>query len=191
MADTGAPCGSGEASVSEEGNILVKAHSGQNRSGVQHFPHAGTAFGALVADNDYITLVDLFGADGFDGFIFRIEYPGRAGMYQHFFCYGTFLDDRTHRRNVSRQYGDTSGLAVRIFYGTDYIRASDNSVFDQGADGLAGDGLAAFVNEAQFTQFVHDSRNAACFVQVDHMMEATGAQFGQVRCLFGNFVEQR
>ena len=175
MADAGAPCRAGETSVGQEGYVFVKPHAGQHGSGVQHFPHAGAAFGSFVTDDDHVTFVDLFSANCLDGFVFRVKYPGRAGMHQHFFRHGAFFDNRAHGRDVAGQYGDAAGLAIGVFYGTDHIRAGNHSVFDQSADGLTGYGLAALVDKPCFGQFVHDGRDTAGFIQVNHMMEAAGA----------------
>ena len=190
MADAGAARCTGEATVGEKGNVFIQSHAGQYGGGIQHLPHARAAFGSFITDNDYIALVNLFGANGFDSFVFRVKYPGRTGMYQHLFRYGTLFYNRAHGRDVAGQYGDAAGLAVGVFYGADYIRTRNDRVFDQSADGLTGDGLAALVDESQFAQFVHDRRDAAGFVQVNHMMESAGAQFGQVRSLLGDFVKQ-
>ena len=190
MADAGAAGCAGETSVGQQGNVFIQSHACQDGGGVQHFPHARTAFGAFIADDDNVPFVDLFAADGFDGFVFRVKYPGRTGMYQHFFGYCAFFNNRAMGRNVPGQYGDAACLPIGVFYRADYFRTCDFCVFDQRADGFSGYGFAALVDESQFGKFIHNRCDTAGFFQIDHVVGAAGAEFGQVWCLFGNFIKQ-
>src|SRR4051812_28846483 len=52
MADAEAAGGAGEAAVGDERDLAAHALAGQRRGGLEHFPHAGAALGALVADHD-------------------------------------------------------------------------------------------------------------------------------------------
>ena len=55
MADDKTVAASRKAAVSNEGNILTQAPAHDCARRAQHFTHAGRAFRALIADDDYIT----------------------------------------------------------------------------------------------------------------------------------------
>ena len=190
MADAGAAGRSGETPVGKQRDFLIQAHAGQYGSGIQHFTEAGAAFRAFVTDNDNVAGIDFLGADSFNCFFFRVKYPGRAGVYQHFFRHGAGFNDGAVGGQVAFQDSDAAGSAVGLFAAVDYIRTADFRVFDQRTDGLPGNGLAGFDDEPLLCQFMHNRADAAGFVQVRHMMGAAGAQESQVRGLLGNFIEQ-
>ena len=111
-------------------------------------------------------------------------------MYQHLFRHGAGFNDGAVGGQVAFQDGDAAGGAVRFFAAVDYIRTAYFRVFDQSAYGLSGNGLAGLDDESFLCQFMHNRADAACFVQIRHMMGSAGAQERQVRSLLGNLIEQ-
>ena len=190
MANACATGSTGKTAVGKKGNFLVQTHAGQYGSGIQHFAEAGSALGSFVTDDDYVAGVDLLSADSRNGFFFRIEHPGRAGMNQHFFRYGAGFNNRAVRSQIALQHSNAAGGTVGVVAAADHVGTADFRVFDEGTDGLAGNGLAGFDDEAFFRQLVHNGIDTAGFVQVGHMMEAAGAEESQVGGLFGNFIKQ-
>src|SRR6185312_1798912 len=63
-----------ESSIGDQRNLGGQAPAGNSAGWTQHLAHPGTAFRALVADDDYITRNDLPAQNGFQRAFFPVEY---------------------------------------------------------------------------------------------------------------------
>src|SRR4051794_38677006 len=82
MADAEAAGGAGEAAVGDERDLAAHALARQRRGGLEHFAHAGTALGALVADHDDLAFPVGAVLDSLKGVLLPVEASRRTGEPQ-------------------------------------------------------------------------------------------------------------
>ena len=85
-------------------------------------------------------------------------------MTEHFRRDCAALHHAGIRRQITAQYGDTAGFAVRILHRTDNLRIFVHAVFDVFAHCFAGAGHAFRVQQAKPVNFMHDGVYAARLV---------------------------
>ena len=180
MADGSTTGGTGEPAVGNEGHGASLSTALNGRGGIEHLPHARAALGALVADDDDVAVVDLAAVDGLHGVLLAVKDTGGAFVYQHLRHYGRPLDHAGIRGQVALQHGDATGGAVGIFHGTDDLRVQIAGVGNVFANGLAGAGNQAGVEQAQPADLMHDGVDAASLVQVLHIGGTGGGQMAEV-----------
>ena len=71
-----AVCCAAEAAVREKGDGIAKSCADQSRGNGEHFPHAGTAFGTLVANDNDVAGFDFALVNFGEGRFFAIEDSG-------------------------------------------------------------------------------------------------------------------
>src|SRR5581483_9258541 len=112
MADAEAARGAGEPAVSDECDLTAGALPGQRSRGREHFPHAGTAARALVADDDDLAFPVGALLDGLEGVLLAVEAAGRPGKLQ--VRHARDFHDRSFWREVALQADHTAGDGDRL-----------------------------------------------------------------------------
>ena len=79
VSDDGAVGAAGEASVGDEVDLLAEALSDECAGDGEHLSHAGSAFGAFVADDDDVASFDLSPLERGRDLLFLVEHLGWAG----------------------------------------------------------------------------------------------------------------
>ena len=180
--------GAGEPAVGNQGHRVAQALADQRAGYRQHFPHAGTALGALVADDDDVALVNLAALDGLEGGFFLFEYPG--GTLIDLFLVAGHLDDRAIGGQVAAQDGQAARGTAGIIGPVDYCLVVDGGhighVLGQGP---AGNGHGVAVEQAGLQHSLGHQGNAAVAVQVGHNIAPAGAHVGNVGSAAADAVE--
>src|SRR5437763_4060840 len=186
MADAEAAGGAGEATVGDERDLAAHALAGQRRGGLEHFPHAGPALRALVADHDDFAFAVGALLDGLESILLTVEAPGRAGEPE--VGHSRDFHDRTFWRQIALQTDHTAGdgdrLVCRVHHVLVRIPFHALEVF---GDRAARDSEAITVEEAIIEQRLHQKRNAANLKRVFGDITATGLQTRDIWCLFEDF----
>ena len=86
VADEEAVRSTRKAPIGNQRDILHQSRAGQCGRGGEHFRHAGSAFGAFVADDDDIAFFDFALFEGGEHVFLAVEYIGRAFEYLAFFA---------------------------------------------------------------------------------------------------------
>ena len=188
MADGSPPGGAGEAAVGDEGHILIQAHARDGGGGVEHLPHAGTALGALVADDHYVAGHDPAGIDGLDGVLLAVEHPGRALVDHHLRGHSGLLHHAAVGGQVALQHGDAAGLGIGSLDGADDLRVPVDHARQVLCHRLAGAGHQAGVQQPRLGQLGHDGVDAAGPLQVLHIGVARRGQVAQVGGLLRDLI---
>ena len=166
-------------------------HAYENGGGVEHFFEARTTLRTFVTNYNYIARYDLFAANSFDCIIFGVEAFSFAGEYTHGRIASRCFNNGAFRSNVALEDCNTASSINRIFNSMNYIRTGINCIFDDLANGFARNGDAGFFDcTFDFGQFFDNSGNAAALINVDDVVGTARAEFGQVRSLLGNLVEE-
>ena len=109
-------------------------------------------------------------------------------MNHHFRNYSRTFYNTTVRCKVTFQYCKTTCLAVRIIQWTDNFRIQVDTVFDILANSLTCYCHTFCMEKTFFVQFIHNSVNTACFVQVLHVCWTCWRQMAQIRSLFADLI---
>ena len=177
VAHEAAVVGAGEAAVGDEGGAGGKAAAIEELHGLVHLPHAGTALGALVADDHHVAGPDLAGQDGLLGGLLRVEADGLALKVVEALVKGAGLGDAGVGGQVAPQHGHAAGIAEGIADGVDDVVGQGIEVAvgrQRLLQGLAGDGEDAGVQP--IAQLLHDPGHGAVPVEVDHVVLVGGGE---------------
>ena len=187
MADHEALGGAGETAVRDQGDIAGQALADQGCRNAQHFPHAGTALGALIADDDDIAGLDRVGFDGGEGVFLAFKDTGRPGEFRAVMA-GQFQDGALR--------GQVTGQDAKAAIGFDGVGdgMDDALVFRFGGacafsvQALSGHGRRVG-QQAALDQALTEQARAAGQEHVVGQETTAGFQVGDDRCLAGNAVE--
>ena len=194
MTDSRALGGAGEAAVSDQGNARAQLGvAGDSLGGVEHLGHAG-ALGALVANDDGVTGLDLVRQDGVDSVLLAIERASLKRGLEHLARNNRVLDDRALGGKVAVEDGDRAVGAEGPVKRTDDVLAPEVpllqvaaallvvtvvlEVLEVLAESLAGDGHNVEVEHR--LDLLHDARHAARIVEELRRPLACGANVEQV-----------
>src|SRR5690606_34170550 len=109
----------GEPPVGDQRARLAEPAALEEGRRVQHLLHAGAALGALVADHDDVTGLDLPAEDALDGVVLRLEHHGGAGERPQLLLDAGGLDDRAVGGDVAAQDGEAAVGGVGVLDGAD------------------------------------------------------------------------
>ena len=112
----------GETTVRNQRNTGTKTHTCDCRSRIQHFSHAGAAFGALVTNHNDIAGNNLAALDRSNRVLFAVKYPCRSFMNHHFRYNSASLYNTGIRSQVAFEYSDTARLRYRDFQSDESLR---------------------------------------------------------------------
>ena len=73
--------GSGKTAIRDQGHIAGQTLADQGSGDAQHFTHAGTALGTLIADDENVAGLDRIGLDRGEGILLAFKHPGRTGEF--------------------------------------------------------------------------------------------------------------
>jgi len=186
VANDKAVAAAGEPAVSNEGDVLAQALAHDGGGGGEHFAHAGTAAGSLVADDDDITFDNGAIEDGGHGEFLGVEDAGAAGELQTFLA-GDFghgpLDGQVAAQNdeVAVLF---NGLVQRPDDGL--MRGVGGHIGQRIGNGFAGDGEGIAMQEAGVEEGFHERPDAADGDEFGHQMFAAGFQIGEHGHAFAN-----
>ena len=124
VANNEAVAAAGESAVGDEGDMVAKPFAHDGGGGRQHFSHAGSAFGAFVADDEDVAFLDFVVEDGLEGGFFGVEGFSSAAEVEAFFA---------------ADFGDGAG------FGEIAVKDDEVSVFFDGVMKAADDFLAGRV----------------------------------------------
>ena len=128
----------GETTVRNQRNTGTKTHTCDCRSRIQHFSHAGAAFGSFVTDHNDIAGNNLAALDRSNRVLLAVKYPCRTFMNHHFRYNSASLYNTGIRSQVAFEYSDTACLRIGIFNRTNHFGIAVYTGFDIFADGLSG-----------------------------------------------------
>ena len=114
MSDAGSPAGAGEAPIGDQGAAVSQAKAHQSGGGGQHLPHTGTALGALIADDNDVSLLNVPPTDGQDGVHLPIEDSSRAPVDPHFLVHCRALQPRADGRQTPFQHNQPALGSNRV-----------------------------------------------------------------------------
>ena len=179
MAHHRAVAGAGEAPVGDQRHVVAQALADDGGGYRQHLLHSRAALGAFVADDYYVSGLDLAALDGPEGGSLLVEYAGGATV--HLLLVAGHLDDRAVRGQVAAQDGQAARRAARRVNLRDYgLVVHHGYAFQVLGHGLAGDRHGVPVEQARVEQPLHHQRDAAVAGQVGHHVAARGLHVGDV-----------
>ena len=92
MTDGSSTARTGKTAVRDHGDRFLKAHADEHSRGNAHFPHAWSAFGPFITDDEYGPRFDVLMEKGFHHFFFGIKNDGRTAVNEHGGVDAAFLD---------------------------------------------------------------------------------------------------
>ena len=177
-----------ETSVRDQCHTGAQTHTCDGRCRIQHFSHTRTALWSFIADNHNISRYNLAALDCCNGILFAIKDTCRSFVYHHLRnnC-RTFNNTAVHCQ-VALQYRNTACLTVWIVDWADYLRILILASFNILTNRLACCSDQVCVKQSLFIQLIHNSINAACFIELFHICMSGRCQMTQVRCLCTQFI---
>jgi hypothetical protein len=181
----------GEATISDEGNVVAETVAHDGGAGLEHLRHTGATLGTLVADDDdgLLALLESAGLEGFDEEVLGVEAAGLAGED------GTLLAgdlaDGALGGEAAAEDLDVAGGLDGVGDGADDVLVG-GEVGDEFCvllEGLAGDGHAGAVEHALLEQVLDQAGGAADVVEVLEDVLAGRLEVGEERCAVGNGLE--
>ena len=190
MPDGRPPCTAAEPSIGQQGNGCIETHAGDDGRRGQHLPHARSAFGTFIADDNNISGFDLSTQDGRNRVVFGVKDTGFALIDQHVTGHGRLLDHRTIRGQIPAKDGDSALLRIGIIEGPDDLFVQNSCRLQIFTDRFTGDGHGFLIDDTQWTDPLHHRLNAAGCVKILDMMGACRRKFAEVGCFFAEGVKQ-
>ena len=109
----------GKAPIGQQCTRLAQALALDVAGGVEHFLHAGAAFGAFVAHDDHIARLDLVAQDVGHGLVLAFNHVGRAFKYQNGIIHPGGFHHATIQGDVAHQDGQTAFFAESVLVRAD------------------------------------------------------------------------
>ncbi len=188
MADAGAAGRAGKASVGDQRDRAAQAASHDRGGRVEHFAHAGTALGTLVADDDDVAVGDEAVVDRLHRLLLGVKDLRGTRMLEHFGRDCRALYHAAVGRQIAAQHRDAAGGAVGLLSGADDVGVLVEHARDILGDGLARAGDQVGFQQTELVDLVHHGIDAARLVEVLHVGSARGRQMAEVGRLGGDLV---
>ena len=155
----------------------MRPHDRAGRS--EHFAHPRAAFGAFVADDDDVAILDFAVQDALEGVFFGFVDDGFTGEGAAFLAGN--LGDRSFRREVAAENTEVAVGLDGIREGTDHVlvRRVVTDVREVFGDGLTGDRQAIAMQEPLIEQHLEQRLEAANADEVSHVIFAAGLEVGE------------
>jgi hypothetical protein len=102
----------GEAPIGQQCTRFAQALGLDVAGGVEHFLHAGAAFGAFVTHDHHIARLDLVGQDVGHGFVLAFNHMGRAFKHQNGIVHPGGFDHAAVQGDVAHQHGQATFFAT-------------------------------------------------------------------------------
>ena len=176
-----------EASVRDERHALAESRADDVARGGEHLLHAGSALRSFVADHHHVAGLHLATENAGARLLLRVEADGLAGERHHRRRHTALLHHRAAFGEVAPEHREAAVLGIGVVEQPDHVVVADGSALDLLAEGFATDRFCLEVEEL-LREALEDGHDAACAVEVAHVVVSARRELADVRRARGDLV---